>query len=397
MEGPEEQNEEQMIEEDDKNLKVWMPGMALEEDEQLEADPSAYLMLHTMNTEWPCLSFDIAADSLGSERVTFPMSCTVVAGTCADKSSQNKVLVMEWNSIERTGGYDTDSEPSDEEEDEDAMIPEPKINCQEIPHDGAVNRLRCTGVFPETTIATFSEKGNVNIFHRSALIFSSAKKAHKTEGFGLAWSPTERNLLSGDNNGALCLHEARESHFTTTTYFMGHTASIEDINWSPAEASVFATASADGCVRIYDTRSQNAVLEKQIAQTDINVLSWNKAAPNLLASGLEDGSFVVHDMRNWKDPMVSFSWHKSAITSVEWHPTEASVLAVAGDDDHITLWDFAAERDEENPSDEQVPHQLLFIHAGQTEIREVHWHPQLPGTLVSTAASGLNVFKTISI
>lgn len=389
--------EEEIEEEKEEDLKVWMPGMQLEEGEELEADPSAYIMLHSMNTEWPCLSFDIAQDSLGSERVSFPMSCVVVTGTCADKASRNKLLLMEWSAIQRTGGYDSDSEPSEDEEggEEGSMIPEPKINCQEIPHEGGVNRLRCSGVWPDTAIATFSETGKVNIFAHNALVFSSAKKAHKTEGFGLAWK--DRRLLSGDNNGALCLHEPTDSGFATTTYFLGHTSSIEDINWSPTEANVFATASADGCVRIYDSRSQNAVLSKQLAQTDINVTSWNKAAPHLLATGLEDGSFAVHDMRNWKEPVVAFSWHKAPITSVEWHPTEVSVLAVAGDDDQITLWDFAAEKDEERPNDPQVPHQLLFIHAGQSEIREVHWHPQLPGTLVSTAASGFNIFKTISI
>lgn len=101
---------------------------------------------------------------------------------------------------------------------------------------------------------------------------------------------------------------------------------------------------------------------------------YKRSVEYLLASGSDSGEFSVWDLRNFKqtkpDPAATFRWHKSAITSIEWKESESSVLAVAGADDQITIWDLALERDAEEEAalgtgptgHVEVPPQLLFIH-----------------------------------
>jgi len=135
----------------------------------------------------------------------------------------------------------------------------------------------------------------------------------------------------------------------------------------------------------------------------------------MLASGSDEGVFSVWDLRQLSQnaanptPIATFKWHQAPITSIEWHPTDESVLAVAGADDQITLWDFSVEHDAEetlngtsqkaivNEAGMEVPPQLMFVHQGQQDVKELHWHRQIPGCVISTAESGFNIFKTISI
>ena len=49
--------------------KVWRPDVdKIDDGEALDYDPSAYVMYHSLQTEWPCLSFDIIKDTLGDNR-----------------------------------------------------------------------------------------------------------------------------------------------------------------------------------------------------------------------------------------------------------------------------------------------------------------------------------------
>ena len=50
----------------------------------------------------PCLSFDVIRDKLGSGRTKFPMTAYLVAGTQADQSDKNEVLVMKVGDLHKT-------------------------------------------------------------------------------------------------------------------------------------------------------------------------------------------------------------------------------------------------------------------------------------------------------
>ncbi|KAG6006740.1 hypothetical protein E4U21_006725 [Claviceps maximensis] len=414
----------------------------LEPGQTLAPDLTTYEMLHNLSTPWPCLSFDIVKDSLGDNRKAYPATMYMVAGTQAEnaKASDNQLLVNKFSGLSRLDRQ-AGEESDDDDDDDDDEYADPILESRAIPLNSTTNRIRAHQMpgstdepgRPATTLtATMTESSQVFIHDVTPHLASfdnpgstitaqqnkpiSTIRAHKAEGYALDWSPTVPGgkLLTGDNDGLIYVTTRTDGGgwVTDNRPFQGHTGSVEEIQWSPSEQSVFASASSDGTIRVWDVRSKSRkpALTVQVSQYDVNVMSWSRQTSHLLASGADDGTWAVWDLRQWKtntpgsgtekpQPVASFDFHKEQITSLEWHPTDDSIMAVAAGDNTVTLWDLAVELDDEESKDtagvKDVPPQLLFVHYLK-DAKEVHWHPQITGSLVATGEE-FSVFRTISV
>ena len=397
--------------------KLYRAGDALAEGETLDFDPSAYTMLHRMNTEWPCLTFDVVQDGLGQQRTKYPLTAFTVAGTQAESADQNKIMCMKLSDLTRTQ-QDEDDEDDDESDDDGD---EPTVDHAEVPHPGTVNRLR---LMPGAShiCATWADTGHVHMWDLSVQLASLSRKGdgppasaagaqrpvhtfagHADEGYALGFSSVvQGRLASGDCASKIHMWQAAPggSWAVDPTPFEGHTASVEDLCWSPSEAGVMMSCGCDSTVRVWDVRKKagSALAVDEGHGTDVNVMSWNHLVNYLVATGADDGSFRIWDLRKLADstPVALFRWHTKAITSIEWSPHESSTVALTGADDQLTLWDLALEADPEADAAAQtredlkdIPPQLYFVHQGQRDMKELHWHPQLPGVLSSTAGSSM--------
>jgi ribosome assembly protein RRB1 len=409
----------------------------LEPGQTLSPDLSTYEMLHALSMPWPCLSFDIIKDNMGNDRKAYPATMYAVAGTQAEsrREKENQLMVMKFSGLSRME-RDQDAEESSDEEEEDA---DPILESKSIPLTSTTNRVRVhqspapySSQAPVSLTASMTEAGQVLIHDITPHLTSfdipgtsitsqqnkplSTLRMHKSEGYAVDWSSlvSTGKLVTGDNDGLIFVttRTAGEGWTTDSRPFTGHTGSVEELQWSPSERDVFASASSDGTIKVWDVRSKSrtAAISVQVSNTDVNVMSWSRQTTHLLASGADDGVWAVWDLRQWKPnsssstttkptPVASFNFHKEQITSVEWHPTDDSIVAVAAGDDTLTLWDLAVELDDEESKDtggvSEVPPQLLFVHYME-HVKECHWHPQIPGCVIGTG-DAFNVFKTISV
>lgn len=400
-------------------------------DEVLEADPTVYEMLHNVNLPWPCMTLDILPDNLGNERRTYPASMYLTTATQAAKAKDNELITMKLSSLAKTLVKDEDEDEDSDEDDEDV---DPIMLSETIPLKSTTNRIRVSPHGQETgeyLTALLEENGEVVIYDQSPqfkafdtpgyVIPKSAKRPAHTirahgnvEGYGLDWSPLINTgaLLSGDCLGRIHLTSRTTSSWVTDkTPFFASQSSIEDIQWSTSENTVFATAGCDGYVRIWDTRSKKhkPVISVAASTSDVNVISWSTKITHLLASGHDDGTWGVWDLRSFNGndkptPVAHYDFHKSPVTSIAFNPLDESIIAVSSEDNTVTLWDLAVEADDDEISQQRkeaaelndIPPQLLFVH-WQRDVKDVRWHKQIPGCLVSTGGDGLNIWKTISV
>jgi len=421
--------------EDVEEEPVYLPGKALAKPDDLECDFSAYVMYHQAKTVAPCLSFDIIQDDLGNDRSEYPHTLYAVSGTQSLSSHTNNVIVMKMSNLhklkEKLRPESDDEDPDDSESEEEEIDTEkPNLIAALLKHQGCINRIRVNTIDGHPFAATWSEIGKVHIWNlvnplqatenhfklerfekvsdNIEPVFTFA--GHLSEGYAMDWSPVMKGYLAtGDCTKGIHVWKPLEgsSWIVDQRPYSGHTKSVEDIQWSPNEENVFASCSVDQSIRIWDIRvapNKACMVTVDEAHTsDVNVISWNRHEP-FIVSGGDDGVLKVWDLRSIKsgDPVALFKHHTAPITSVEWHPTDSTVFAASGSDDQLSIWDLSIEKDDDvgvvaNQEVENLPPQLLFIHQGQSDIKELHWHPQIPGVIISTAQSGFNVFKTISV
>ena len=376
--------------------------MAEEEDFGFSND--IYQSFFQMTFEWPCLSFDVIRDNEGfRSRGVFPINSMFVSATQAENPDDNQLLVTKI-----TGLQCTKNDGSAEED-----LPDPKINCIATSHPSTANRVRC---MPQRSnvVATWTEDNGVLIWDIDSLIKEGdgGKSDDKVifqipmqeEGYGLCWSPLQEGLLCvGDCSGVVALWQHDGGSFTTVKQFRGHADSVEDIQFSPNDPSVFCTCSCDGYITVWDTRVDDPVMkfigrntsndpaEKQGENIDINVISWNTNTPSMIAAGADDGQINVFDFRDVSETVFTSTYHQDAITSIEWNPNDKTELAAACAEGRCTIWDVAVEALDPEEKEEGIPDQLLFEHV-IPDPKELHYHPLIPYLVAVTGGETFDVF-----
>ena len=181
-----------------------------------------------------------------------------------------------------------------------------------------------------------------------------------------------------------------------------HVGAVNRLRCMPASGGtegvgLVATMADSGHLHVFDLRASLASMlaagprqppptrpmHSQALPTEGYALDWATTVAGRLAAGTNDGQIRVLNQR--------------AVTSIEWAPHDESVLALSSADDQLTLWDLSVEAEASTAASggqpAAFPAQLLFIHAGQRNVKELRHHPQIPGLLASTAEDSFNVFK----
>ena len=291
----------------------------------------------------------------------------------------------------------------------------PKIK---MVHEGDVN---CARICPNNKfmIATTSSSGDVLVFDYSKHpskpkendLMSKPQyrcNGHSEEGFALCWDPhSPLRLLSGANDGKVCLFDlsqhagARIDNTIKLKPFKessAHTGAVNDVDWHPSYAHLFASASDDGSVRLWDPREELLVRSSNTeahSGSRVNCVAFNKFNEYLLSSGGADGNVALWDARNMNQAVKILpvpNQLKEEVSHVRWARKSESetVIASSTRSGKVHVWDIRNIGNEANGSEDtdnevEVSPELIFTHAGHVgEVNDFSWQPSEDGWMIAS-------------
>ena len=441
--------------EDKNNIQVnlWdeIKNNNLKDGEVLDFDNDAYEMLHRSKVEWPCLSVDFLLKENSSisslkefylpndkRKLTedkYPYNTYIIAGSQTDEKN-GYFYFMKWYNMRKTK-YDDDPDKGEDDDEEDEDKINPFMKYEKIKANGNINRVKsmknssiCAlwNDSPSVDIIDCEElfnnieyqeeirveedidinKKNKNKKQKKDIKYKKIFKKtlpQKAEGFAIDWNNINPFILAvGGYDKKVSIFKPKDENVSDIIlygdYLSGHSDSVEDIQWSPNEENVLASCGIDKSIRFWDIRENSKnppKIIKNAHNSDVNVISWNTIRNHLFASGGDDNTFKVWDLRYLEEPPITeIKWHTGPINSIMWDPFDESQLAVCSEDNRLSVWDFSVEPDEKKLFDNynhEIPQQLVFLHQGQINLKDVKFHPVFKNMLISSAENGLNLFR----
>lgn len=122
-----------------------------------------------------------------------------------------------------------------------------------------------------------------------------------------------------------------------------HTGTVKCIGFSTVQPNLLASAGTKGEFFVWDTSKPSVAptAYKSNRLDEITSLAWNNKVGHIIALGGKSGALSVWDLKK-KSELIHIPTRFS-VSSIAWHPTEATILTSASADDHnpvIQGWDL---------------------------------------------------------
>ncbi|KAF9264193.1 WD40 repeat-like protein, partial [Marasmius fiardii PR-910] len=150
---------------------------------------------------------------------------------------------------------------------------------------------------------------------------------------------------------------------SAVTQLIAHDREVYDVAWLPGSTDIFVSVGADGSLRAFDLRSleHSTILYEtpppknppppsatpsssaRPPTSPLLRIAFNPDDPNYMSTFHMDGSEIqILDMRSPGIPMMELKAHHAQVNALGWASADNPLLASAGDDCQLLLWDLAS-------------------------------------------------------
>ena len=108
--------------------------------------------------------------------------------------------------------------------------------------------------------------------------------------------------------------------------FAEHSYCVYAAVWSPQHADIFATASGDCTLKVFDARTQFSTLTIPAHEYEILCCDWNKYNDCVVATGSVDKTVRLWDIRSPRRELAQIAGHSYAVRRVRCDPWNESIV-----------------------------------------------------------------------
>ncbi|ESO94916.1 hypothetical protein LOTGIDRAFT_144806 [Lottia gigantea] len=223
----------------------------------------------------------------------------------------------------------------------------------------------------ENIVLTASGDGTIQIWHlQQPQGPIKVLKEHSKEVNSIDWSQTRTDqlLLSGSWDGTIKLWDIFQDRSLST--YTSHENIVYSVNWSPRLPFIFASASGDQTIRIWDRRkTADANMVISAHQCEVLSCDWSKYDENIIISGGVDGVVKCWDLRKPNHFISQLNGHQYAVRKIKTSPFNAKIIATCSYDFTVRFWDIL-----ENKLLKTVEHHTEFVYG-------IDWNLHTPGQI----------------
>eukprot|EP01104_Vermistella_antarctica_P016107 TRINITY_DN5427_c0_g1_i1.p1 TRINITY_DN5427_c0_g1~~TRINITY_DN5427_c0_g1_i1.p1 ORF type:complete len:634 (+),score=104.79 TRINITY_DN5427_c0_g1_i1:209-2110(+) len=172
------------------------------------------------------------------------------------------------------------------------------------------------------------------IYHRDVRVkddWTARLKGHTQEVCGLKWSFDGKQLASGGNDNKLLVWDV--GYTTPVVRFLGHTAAVKAIAWSPHQRGLLASGggTADRSMRFWSTASGQALNCIDTGSQVCN-LTWSKNVDELVSThGYSQNQVIIWSYPHLT-PLCTLTGHSMRVLYLAVSPDGQTVVTGAGDE-----------------------------------------------------------------
>uniref|UniRef100_A0A7S4CXK8 Guanine nucleotide-binding protein subunit beta-like protein n=1 Tax=Eutreptiella gymnastica TaxID=73025 RepID=A0A7S4CXK8_9EUGL len=244
--------------------------------------------------------------------------------------------------------------------------------------------LTCLWTPEGRRLMTGNKQGEVAVLNGFAFNSLHQFSAHtNTAVQSMVWAREGDFMLTGSPDGWVTVWQ---SSMVSVKEQKCHDDSVQQISISPTD-SKFATASADGSLKIWDletiTMDTGAEGSPELVLSGhgnkVNCCDWHPQY-SLLASGSNDKLVKLWDPRvsdgRQNHCLNNLLWHRNTVLKVKWNPRIGHQLLSCGKDYTIKLTDI------------RMMQELYTFDGHKRDVTCIDWHPCHPDLFVSGCADG---------